>query len=312
LYSLVSDYFEPKIRGKVYGILQLTAPLGYLLGMILGLLLSGMMGWRGIFVLTGSLGIVIAAVIFLFIKEAPRGQSEPEMQEITETINYHFEWSKVRDLLRNRTLLLVVAQGFFGVFPWNAITYWFFNYLQTERGYSSAETLGVMGLAVIILAAGYPLGGALGDAMFKRTPKGRLYIGLVGIFTGAILFATTLSIPVNEKTTFLVMMSLAAIFIPFASPNVISTVYDITLPEVRSTAVAVQSFLNSVGAALSPLMIGLIADASSLQKAFLWVCTVAWLICGIFFFMAARLVPIDIRNLRFEMQRRANLELDKR
>src|SRR5690606_25981155 len=29
LYSLISDYFKPTTRGKIYGLLQLTMPLGY-------------------------------------------------------------------------------------------------------------------------------------------------------------------------------------------------------------------------------------------------------------------------------------------
>src|SRR5512136_2345339 len=49
LYSLVSDYFSPQVRGKIYGLLELTAPIGYLLGMILGLMLTGTIGWRGVF-----------------------------------------------------------------------------------------------------------------------------------------------------------------------------------------------------------------------------------------------------------------------
>jgi MFS family permease len=51
LYSLVTDYFIPKVRGRVYGILELTAPLGYLLGTLLGLFLGGVIGWRGVFYL---------------------------------------------------------------------------------------------------------------------------------------------------------------------------------------------------------------------------------------------------------------------
>jgi len=30
LYSLISDYFGPTMRGKVYGLLQLSQPLGYM------------------------------------------------------------------------------------------------------------------------------------------------------------------------------------------------------------------------------------------------------------------------------------------
>lgn len=309
LYSLVADYFAPNVRGRIYGLLQLTAPVGYLLGMIMGLTLSGAVGWRGVFYITGSLGIVMAAAIFFGVKEPPRGQAEPEMQEIEETGSYKFEWSKARDLLRNPTLIILIVQGFFGVFPWNAITYWFFTYLETERGYTSSEVLVVMGLAVIILAAGYPLGGAIGDALFKRTPAGRVIVGIIGVLVGAVLFWITVTLPHEAKTAFLIMLSLTAIFIPFAASNVLSTIYDITLPEVRSTAVAVESFIENIGAALSPLIVGVMAERLSLERAFLWICVTTWIVCGLFFLLAAQRVPKDIARLRAQMAERAAQEI---
>ncbi len=312
LYSLIADYFAPNVRGRVYGVLQLTAPVGYLLGMILGLTLSGAIGWRGVFYITGSLGIVMAVVIFFGVKEPPRGQAEPEMQDLAETGSYKFEWAKARDLLRNPTLIILIVQGFFGVFPWNAITYWFFNYLETERGYNSNEVLVVMALAVVILAAGYPLGGALGDMLFKRTPSGRVIVGIIGVLVGAVLFWITLTLPHEAKTAFLVMLSLTAIFIPFAASNVLSTIYDVTLPEVRSTAVAVESFIENLGAALSPLIVGIFAERTSLENAFLWICVSTWLLCGLFFLLAARRVPKDIAHLRGQMAERAALESQRR
>ncbi len=79
LYSLISDYFGPSVRGKIYGVLQLTMPLGYLLGMILALSLRDVIGWRGVFYITGALGIVLSVVIFFAVREPARGGSEPEM-----------------------------------------------------------------------------------------------------------------------------------------------------------------------------------------------------------------------------------------
>jgi len=68
LYSLVSDYFGPSIRGKIYGILQLTAPLGYMVGLVLALMLAPMLGgWRGVFLLTGGLGIILSIIIFFTV-----------------------------------------------------------------------------------------------------------------------------------------------------------------------------------------------------------------------------------------------------
>src|SRR3990172_323956 len=71
LYSLISDYFGPHMRGKVYGLLQLSAPLGYLAGTVLALGLRDVIGWRGVFYVTAGLGLVGAAFIFFGVREAP-------------------------------------------------------------------------------------------------------------------------------------------------------------------------------------------------------------------------------------------------
>ncbi len=244
LYSLIADYFGPEVRGKVYGLLQLTQPLGYLVGMILALLLSGLIGWRAVFYITGSLGVVLAAVIFFGVKEAPRGQSEPELAGLEQVASYRFDWKTARDLFKKPSLLLLFTQGFFGVFPWNVITYWFFAYLEKERGYSGDTILFTMAPAVLILATGYPIGGAIGDYLFKRTPRGRMIVSSVGVVIGAILLLLTMNVPIESPAIFTIMMCLTAVFIPFASPNVTSTVYDVTLPEVRSTAQATASFIE--------------------------------------------------------------------
>src|SRR5512136_881900 len=308
LYSLISDYFGPQMRGKIYGLLQLTMPLGYLMGMVLAMLLRDQVGWRGVFYITGFIGVLLSFVIFFFVREAPRGKSEPELAGLEEIGLYKFDGKIALGLFRKRSLLLMFAQGFFGVFPWNVISYWFFRYLETERKYSSDAVLVTMAVAVVVLASGYFIGGAVGDYVFKRTLRGRLIVCSIAVMLGAILLLLTLNVPLENQALFLVMLSLTAVFIPFASPNVISTVYDITLPEVRSTALAIQSFIEEGGAALAPLIAGLIAVSSSLQNAILTICITAWVLCSILFAVAAYLVPRDIETLRTRMRERAELE----
>src|SRR5574339_936252 len=61
IFTLVADYFGPTQRGRVYGLLQLTQPLGFLAGLLLGQLVAPMIGgWRSVFYITGALGIVVA------------------------------------------------------------------------------------------------------------------------------------------------------------------------------------------------------------------------------------------------------------
>ncbi len=308
LYSLVSDYFSPKIRGVVYGLLQFAQPLGYLVALILGGIFASNLGWRGIYFITGSLGVVMAVVIFFAVKDVPRGQSEPELADHDITGQYKFNWKVAKDLFKKPSLLLLFTQGFFGVFPWNAITIWFFLYLGKERGFSDSTRTLVMAIAVIILAIGYPVGGFLGDFFFKRDKRGRLIVSMIGVLLGAIFLWFTLNVPNENVLLFTLLLGITAIFMPFASPNVISTVYDITLPEVRSTAVSVQYFIESAGAASAPLIVGLIADQTSLKNAFLIICIFTWVLCALFFYITSRYIRKDIDTLRSEMALRADRE----
>jgi MFS family permease len=308
IYSLLADYFAPAVRGRVYGVLQITAPFGYIIGMVLATAFKDVIGWRGVFYVTGSLGIVVSAIILLGVRDAARGRSEPELQNVAVLQEHHFEWRTAGRLLRKKSLVLLYLQGFFGVFPWNVITYWFFRYLEKERGYSSGEVLSTMIVAILVLAAGYPLAGALGDRLFRRTTRGRLIVSIVGVILGTVLFCITMNIPATAKTTFLVMLAASALFTPFASPNVISTVFDVTLPEVRSTSVAIQNFVESVGAALSPLIAGLIAVRLDLRTAIVVICTSTWVVCALLFVGAIIVVPHDIEAVRAELRLRAQAE----
>ncbi len=312
LYSLIADYFPPKMRGKIYGLLQLTQPLGYLIGLILATTIAVALGWRNIFFITGGLGVLLAVIMFFGVKDVPRGTSEPEFENVEQVGNFRFEWSKVKDVIKKKSLILMFLQGFFGVFPWNAIIAFVFIYLSEERGYLESEVLMTMAPAIIILAMGYPIGGALGDHFFKKTKKGRVLVSMIGVLVGAALFFITLNIPMESKLLFGIFLALTALFIPISSPNVTSTVNDIVLPEVRSTAMAIQYFIESSGAALSPLITGTLADAlrkgadpSPRGSAMLIICISAWILCGFFYFLTSKIIIRDIDDLHIELSKRA-------
>ena len=312
LYSLIADYFPPNTRGKIYGLLQLSMPLGYMAGLVLAMTVAVNIGWRNIFFFTGGLGILLSLIIFLFVKDVRRGSSEPELAQADKVEKYPFEWKKIKDVLKKPSLIYMYLQGFFGVFPWNTITAFIFIYLADERGYSETEVLITMAPAILVLASGYFVGGSLGDYFFTKSPKGRVLVSMVGVITGAILLFITINIPVEEKLLFGISLAVTALFMPIASPNVTSTVNDVTLPEIRSTAIAIQYFIESSGAALAPLMAGLISDylrssndPSPRGTAILIICISTWLLCGLFFFLTSKIIRRDINDLKSELRARA-------
>jgi MFS family permease len=308
LYSLVADYFGPNLRGKIYGLLQLAQPIGYLLGVVMALIVAPMIGgWRQAFYITGSLGLVVAAFIYFGIKEMPRGQAEPEFESkgAEEIGQFHFSWAEAREIFRKPTMWFIFLQGFAGVFPWNVIVFFFFGYLMTERGYDNTSVLITMAPVILILAAGYFIGGYLGDALFKRTNKGRILVSSAGVLLGAIFLFFAIRTPVEDRTTFFILMCLTAIFMPLSSPNVTATVYDITVPEVRSTAQAVEYFIENIGAVTAPFLAGVFSVAYGKGNAILWICITAWALCFLFYLGALFTIDKDTGKLRAQMAERA-------
>lgn len=306
LFTLIADYFGPTLRGKIYGILQLAQPLGYLVGMILALIVAPMIGgWRSVFYITGSLGLVIAVLIYFGVREMPRGKAEPEFENLTEMQTFHFSWKEAKEIFKKRTMWFIFLQGFAGVFPWNVITFFFFGYLEKERGYDADSILFTMAPVILILAGGYFLGGWLGDIFFKRSNKGRIIVSSVGVLLGAIFLYLAITTPIEARNQFFIFMCLTAIFMPLSSANVIATVYDVTVPEVRSTAQATEYFVENAGAAFAPIITGVIADAVNLQTAILLICSVAWGLCFFFYLGALFTIDYDTHVLRSQMADRA-------
>jgi MFS family permease len=308
LYTLVADYFGPNMRGKVYGILQLAQPIGYLLGMILALMIAPMIGgWRSVFYITGSLGLVIALFIYFGVRDMPRGKAEPEFEKLDEKEmkHFHFSWQEAKEIFKKKTMWFVFAQGFAGQFPWNVITYFFFGYLMTVRGYDNDAVLVTMAPVILILAAGYFIGGSLGDVLFKRTKKGRIIVASIGVLMGAIFLYFAMTTPVEARNQFFIFMCLTAIFMPLSSANVIATVYDITVPEVRSTAQATEYFVENTGAAFAPAITGILAEAIGLSTAITVLCLTAWILCFFLYMGALFFIDGDINTLRSQMAARA-------
>ena len=111
---------------------------------------------------------------------------------------------------------------------------------------------------------------------------------------------------VEARTQFFILMCLTAVFMPLSSPNVIATVYDVTVPEVRSTAQAVEYFVENFGAAAAPAIAGAIATAFDLKTAILWICISTWILCFFFYLGALFTIDHDVHSLRAQMQARAD------
>ncbi len=304
IYSLVADYFEPENRGKAMGVISASGPLGAILGSIIALSIVGAgLGWRNAFYITGSVGILMGLLTYVLVKDIPRGISEPELSEVLESDIYRARFSDLKVLLQNKSLALLYLQGFFGVFPWNAITFWVITYMEIERGMSPDDVMVIMVLWLVFMVIGNIVAGYLGDLLFVRTRRGRVILGAVVVFLSALFIYLTMYAPTYEE--FFIFGLLTAFIIPMAGPNVTAAITDVTEPELRSSATAFLRFFENIGSAISPAIVGIVAEAYSLQYSITWVSVYTWVLCGIFFTILAIIIPRDIERLRTLMRERA-------
>ncbi|HWD49553.1 MAG TPA: MFS transporter [Rhizomicrobium sp.] len=72
-YAIVTDYFPPGRRGTALGIYNLGPPIGAALGVAFGASIAAAYSWRDAFIALGFVGIAVAVLVRLVVREPVRG-----------------------------------------------------------------------------------------------------------------------------------------------------------------------------------------------------------------------------------------------
>ena len=75
-YSLISDYFPPNQRARAMAGFAFGIPLGTAGGTLVGGLLAAEYGWRTAFIVVGIIGVIIAPILRLTVRDPKRGGTD--------------------------------------------------------------------------------------------------------------------------------------------------------------------------------------------------------------------------------------------
>lgn len=75
-YSLIADYFPPNQRARALAAFAFGIPLGTAGGTLVGGLLAAEFGWRTAFIVVGVLGVLVAPVLRLTVRDPKRGGTD--------------------------------------------------------------------------------------------------------------------------------------------------------------------------------------------------------------------------------------------
>ncbi len=308
IFALVGDYFSPKLRGRIVGLLLLTQPLALIFVLIFMPLIEPYLSFRYIYLILGAVGFLFAVMIFLWLGEPKRGAHEPALAQIQMTGVYLFDWENAKEFLKNPCMIYIYALSFFAVFPWSVNLFWMPRYLN--QLWDLPELIFNMSFlpAILTLGAGYFLGGFIGDLFFGRWKAGRIMVLVIGLVIPAFFFYFSMRSSGSLNTGFVVLMAVMGLFISFTWPNIIASIFDVMLPEIRATAVGFVLLLQAFGLIFSSYLVSFLQTRIELDQAIISVALSGWLIS---LPIAAALlisIPRGIEKLRRHMAYRSHLE----
>jgi MFS family permease len=121
-HSMISDYFPPERRALAFGVLQQGVYLGQMLGLAVGGVLVGTIGWRQTFFVVGLPGVVLSLILYATVRDPRRGQFDPqpaapeagprELPSMRETFGYLWRRPSFRALIVGTGIASFAGTGF--------------------------------------------------------------------------------------------------------------------------------------------------------------------------------------------------------
>ncbi|MDP6376063.1 MAG: MFS transporter [Pseudomonadales bacterium] len=259
-HSLISDYFPMETRATALSIYALGIPFGSMVGNFVGGWGAAELGWRSTFVLVGLPGILVALLIWLTLREPPRGMADTHVSTSEDTSAPGVK--EVLSLLWQRVSFrhLSFAAGLhafvgYGAGTWNA------PFLIRSHDMPITEVGSWLALISGIGAIGTFLGGYLADKLSDRSDDRRWYMWVPG-------YSTLIMVPFQFVAylyggIWAVIPSLMAVSIlggMYLGPSFAMTQGLVTL-RMRAVASAILLFmLNIIGMGMGPYVVGITSD----------------------------------------------------
>lgn len=264
----LSEWFDANERGTPTGVVWSSTCLGPCLAPPLLTLFMVNFGWRGMFIITGVIGVVLALCWLTFYKSKarylaelaaegkplPAGQQAPAAAAQAPKASYFAGWL---DLFKHRSTWGAVL-GFMGVIYmlWLHLT-WLPGYFEREHGLDLYKTAWVVSLAYGFGAAGTIVAGRFCDVLVKRGMS-VLASRKFSVITGLVL-AALFTLPLSFVTGLagcIILLCLALFSINMASATAWMIVNTIVDSQRVASFGSIQNFGGYIAGSVAPIVTG--------------------------------------------------------
>ena len=236
--------------------------------LVVGAMLA-VLGWREVVVLNVLPGLVMSLLLLVFLGTLRLGGKKPALTpgDIQRVANNQTEgqslasyWQGLRALVRNRSLVLLATSGAFRSMTQNALLTFLPLFLAREMGW---PVVWIGGAMFALQAAGLvasPIAGHLSDKLGRRS----VLMTSMGM-TAVVLVFMALA---GKSPAFVFFIAVLGFFLYAIRPVIQAWTLEATPKNMGGSSIGILFGAQSLGAAVSPWLGGVIADRWGLGATF--------------------------------------------
>lgn len=238
--ATVADVFPFRERGRAIGAVIGMNTMASVIGVPVAGIVAEATSWRVSVGIVGALAVLAAAVLFLWMPNAPGTNRESRIRALYALI------------IRDRSAVSAIASSFLGALLW--FTWATYIVVFFQRTYALSE--GIASTYALTTGLGVLLGSQVGGRLGDRTGHRRIVAGSV-LITGALLvIQTNLALPLAAAGALNLLLS-TVIGARFATNNALMTEQ---VPEARGTMLALSASVAGLATVVAATAGGLFVD----------------------------------------------------
>lgn len=259
--TLIADMYPIEQRGRKLAWFYAAIPVGSAIGYGVGGLMYWLTeDWRWAFYVIVPPMMLLGFICLMM--------TDPRRKVSADIARPRIGWREYAALLRNRSYVLNCAGMTAMTFAIGGIAFWVPRYLQVYRDLNPATAN--LGFGAIVAGSGLIAtlaGGWAGDKLRGRWSGSYFLVSAGGLLLAFPLTLLFLVVPFPYGW----IVIFAAVFCLFFNTGPSNTIIaNVTMPRVRASAFALNIFIiHALGDAISPPIIGAIADRWNLEVGFM-------------------------------------------
>jgi predicted MFS family arabinose efflux permease len=254
--SILADRFAPRYRPAAFTIFALGAPLGAWIGSELAGAVAQHYGWRAAFQILGLPGLLVALLVYLTIREPPRGTFDAvgaaaAKPGLGATLKY---------LARRRAAVHLILGGTIATLWGWGLMWWTPAFLMRAYGLSTGAAGAALGPMHLIAGTAATLATSFLVAP-RMAADPRRIVWLLAAVVAAATIPSVLVYWTHSLTTAIALLWVVVPAVYFFIGPTLGLLQNVVPPTMRAQAVAVLLFTaNVANLIIAPQLVGLSSD----------------------------------------------------